>query len=73
MIGFSSALECRAQLPVSCLSRRARDCRMRGADVSGMAKRATIPMGAARMRVIHAVHRQPRYESTMNPPTMGPA
>lgn len=72
VIGFSSALACNAQLPVSNRKRRARCCKMRGPEVSGMTYRPTRPTTAARISVIHAVHLQPRYESTTKPPTMGP-
>jgi len=45
---------------------------MRGPYVSGTNIREAIPKAEASIRVTHAVHRQPRWESTMKPPTIGP-
>lgn len=70
---FSSAFAwCRAS-PVSFLNRAARSCSIRAAEVSGMTKNPTLPVVAAMMSVIQEVHRQPRYDSAMKPPAMGPA
>lgn len=64
----SSRNECRAQLRVERRKRDARCCNRTGLYVSGTTNRAIIPKNAAGISVIHAVQRQPRCESVMNPP-----
>lgn len=43
-----------------------------GGYVSGTMKNDGMPTAAARIKTIHAVHRQPRWLSVMNDPMTGP-
>lgn len=60
-------------LPVSFRSLAARSCRIRAAEVSGTTNNPIPPRKAAMINVIQDVQRQPRCDSVMNPPAIGPA
>src|SRR5450756_2230457 len=59
-IGVSSIVACRAQCLVSCRSLSAVLFRMIGGNVAGTVKSPMMPQTAETLRVIHAVHRQPK-------------
>lgn len=66
-ICFSSAFEWIAQFLVSNRIFFARFCRILACDVSGTINSPRVPKKEAIIRVIQAVHRQPRYDWVIKP------
>lgn len=72
-VGFSSVFEWMPQIFVLCRNFLALHSRRIGSNVSGMMKNPRAEKKNAMMAVIYSVHRQPRYDMVINPPTTGPA
>ena len=73
LAGFSSVF---AWIPHILVLRRnffALHSRRIGSNVSGMIKNPSVEKKNAIIAVIYSVHRQPRYDIVINPPTTGPA